>query len=330
MSETTGRLLRLLSLLQARPAWTGEELAQRLEVTDRTLRRDITRLRELGYPVEATPGRYGGYRLVAGGAIPPLLLDEDEAVAVAWGLRTAAAWALPGFEDPAVMALAKIEQVLPARVQERIRALSDATVRVGTQFPSEGRLDVGTLVAVARARQTPERLRFVYRDGSGRESERHVEPYQLVHAGRRWYLFAWDRDREDWRSFRVDRMSAVQPTGMRFQRREDAPDAATFVAEGLAVGVYSYRARVVLHCPIDEARRLVSPTAAVLEEDGDRTLMRIGADDLDWIARYLAGMPVRFTVLEPSELVEAICDLAERLRADAAQAVTPAEPGSAP
>jgi len=319
MAETTGRLLRLLSLLQARPAWPGHELAQRLEVTDRTLRRDIARLRELGYPVEATPGRYGGYRLVAGGAIPPLLLDEDEAVAVAWGLRAAAAWALPGFEDPAVMALAKIEQVLPARVRDRIHALADATVRVGSALPAESRLDVGTLVTVARARQTPERLRFVYRDAAGRESERHVEPYQLVHAARRWYLFAWDRDREDWRSFRIDRMSAVHATGMRFQRREDVPDAAAFVAEGLAVGVYSHRARVLLHCPIDEAQRLVSPTAAVLEADGDQTTMRIGADDLDWIARYLAGMPVRFTVIEPAELAAAIDELAQRLSLDAAR-----------
>ncbi|HEX7099248.1 MAG TPA: YafY family protein [Acidimicrobiia bacterium] len=317
MSETTGRLLRLLSLLQARRAWSGDELARRLEVTDRTLRRDIARLRDLGYPVEATPGRYGGYRLVAGGAIPPLLLDEDEAVAVAWGLRAAAAWALPGFEDPAVMALAKIEQVLPSRVRDRIHALADATVRIGSALPSGSRLDVGTLVTVARAHQTPERLRFVYRDASGRESERHVEPYRLVHAGRRWYLFAWDRDREDWRSFRIDRMSHVHPTGMRFQRRDDAPDAAAFVAEGLAVGVYSQQARVVLHCPIDEARRLVSPTAAVLEEEGEKTLMRLGADDMEWIARYLAGMPVRFTILEPPELVDAVTELARQLDTDA-------------
>lgn len=316
MAETTGRLLRLLSLLQARPGWSGEDLAQRLEVTPRTLRRDMARLRDLGYPVDATPGRYGGYRLVAGGAIPPLLLDEDEAVAVAWGLRAAATWALPGFEDPAVMALAKIEQVLPGRVRERIHALSDATVRVGSTWSSDSRLDVGTLVTVARARQTPERLRFTYRDAVGKESERHVEPYQLVHASRRWYLFAWDRDREDWRSFRVDRIAEARATGMRFERRP-APDAAEFVAEGLAVGVYRYQARVALQVPIDDARRMVPPTVAVLEADGERTLMRIGADEPGWIARYLAGLPCRFTVLEPDELRRSLQELADRLRENA-------------
>lgn len=318
--ETTGRLLRLLSLLQARPAWSGEALAGRLEVTDRTLRRDITRLRELGYPVEATPGRYGGYRLVPGGAIPPLLLDDDEAVAVAWGLRAVAAGALPGFEDQALLALSKIEQVLPARLRERIRALADATVQVNSDFSPGSRLDVATLVTIARASRTPERLRFQYRDGSGRESERHVEPYQLVHAGRRWYLFAWDRDRDDWRSFRVDRVTGAKATGMRFQPR-DAPDAAAFVAEGMAVGAYRLQARVLLHLPHSAAQRAVSPMVGVLEPaDDETTLMRIGADDAAWIAAYLAGLPCRFTVLEPDELREAVADLAARLHDDVAPA----------
>lgn len=315
--ETTGRLLRLLSLLQARAAWSGEGLAERLEVTDRTLRRDISRLRELGYPVEATPGRYGGYRLVPGGAIPPLLLDDDEAVAVAWGLRAAASGALPGFEDQALMALAKIEQVLPARLRDRIRTLADATVRVGSSFAGETRLEVAALVTIAAASRTPERLRFRYRDGSGRESERHVEPYQLVHAGRRWYLFAWDRDREDWRSFRIDRVSEARATGMRFERAP-SPDPAAFVAEGMAVGVYRLQARVVLHLPYEEARRVVSPMVGVLEPDGDATLMRIGADGPGWLASYLAGLPCRITVVEPEELRQAIADLAGRLQEDVA------------
>lgn len=315
--DTTGRLLRLLSLLQARPAWSGEELSERLEVTDRTLRRDVTRLRELGYPVEATPGRYGGYRLVPGGAIPPLLLEDDEAVAVTWGLRAAASGALPGFEDQALMSLAKIEQVLPGRLRERIRALADATVRVGPSFPDDSRLEVTGLITIARASRTPERIRFGYRDASGRESERHVEPYQLVHAGRRWYLFAWDRDRQDWRSFRVDRVSEVKATGMRF-RRGEAPDAAEFVAEGMTVSVYTLQARVLLHLPYPRAQRVVSPTVAVLEPHGDDTLMRIGADGPDWIARYLSGLPCRFTVLEPDELRESVTRLAARLQEDAA------------
>jgi predicted DNA-binding transcriptional regulator YafY len=316
--ETTGRLLRLLSFLQARPNWSGEDLAGRLEVTERTLRRDITRLRDLGYPVEATPGRYGGYRMVPGGAIPPLLLEDDEAVAVMWGLRAATSGALPGFEDQALVALAKIEQVLPARLRERIKTLADATVRVGSSFSPDSRLDVPTLVTIARASRAPERLRFSYRDASGNESERHVEPHQLVHAGRRWYLFAWDRDREDWRSFRVDRVTAAKATGMRFQPR-NAPDAAGFVAEGMAVGVYRLQARVLLRLPHSAARRVVSPMVGVLEPAGEETtLMRIGADDAAWIAGYLAGLPCRFTVLEPEELRRAVADLATRLQDDAA------------
>lgn len=314
--ETTARLLRLLSLLQARPAWAGEELSQRLEVNPRTLRRDVARLRELGYPVEATPGRYGGYRLVAGGAIPPLLLEDDEAVAVALGLRAAATGALPGFEDPAVVALAKIEQVLPARLQERIHLLSDATVRVGAAFVTEGRVDITSLVTIAGACRGSERMRFSYRDGSGRESERHIEPHRLVHAGRRWYLFAFDRDREDWRSFRVDRIIEPRTTGMRFAPRP-SPDAAEFVAEGLAVGAYLHRARVRLHIPHERAVGMVSPTVAVLEPEGDDTIMRIGADDLRWVAGYLAGLPCRFTIIEPEALREAVDGLGRRLQADA-------------
>lgn len=316
--ETTARLLQLLAMLQARPNWSGEELAQRLEVTGRTLRRDINRLRELGYPVEATPGRYGGYRLVAGGAIPPLLLTEDEAVVVAWGLRAAAAGGLPGFEDPALLALAKIEQVLPERLRARIQVLTEATVRLGGGFTSDGPLDVHALVTIAQASRTPERMRFTYVDGSGRESERHVEPYRLVHGGRRWYLFAWDRDREDWRSFRVDRMRDVHPTGMRFEHRE-SPDPAAFVAEGLAVNVYRLQGRVMLHVPLEVARRLISPTVGVLEEDGERTVMRIGADEPEWLARYLAGLPCSWTLLEPDEVREAVANLADRLRSAAAR-----------
>ncbi|MFP3914750.1 MAG: helix-turn-helix transcriptional regulator [Actinomycetota bacterium] len=314
--ETTGRLLRLLSHLQARPTWTGSELARRLEVTERTLRRDITRLRDLGYPVEATPGRHGGYRLVPGGALPPLLLNDEEAVAVAWGLRAAAAGSVPGFEDQALMALAKIEQVLPSSLRERIRTLAEATVQVDSTVAGESSLQLSSLMTIARAARAPERMRFAYTDGSGRESERHVEPYQLVHTRRRWYLYAWDRDREDWRSFRVDRITGPKATGMRFERRE-APDAALFVAEGMAVGAYRLQARILLDLPHSEARRLVSPVVGVLEPHEDRTLMRIGADDPAWIARYLAGLPCRFSILEPEEVRRAVAEVAGRLGEDA-------------
>jgi predicted DNA-binding transcriptional regulator YafY len=310
--DTSARMLRLLSLLQARSNWTGPELADRLGVTDRTLRRDITRLRDLGYPVEAYSGPAGGYRMTAGGALPPLLLDDDEAVVVAMGLRTAAAGALPGFEDAAVAALAKIEQVLPLRLRERIGDLDSSIVSLSRVPDRPNQIDADSLVALARACRLPERLRFGYVDSEGRSSERHVEPYQLVHAARRWYLVAFDRDRDDWRTFRVDRIGHVQPTGLRFTPR-DAPDAARLVSEGLAVSVYKWQARVLLKVKPEVARSFISPATGVMEPTRGGTLLRIGADDLDWIARLLAGFPCAFKVLDPPELRDAVAALAERL-----------------
>lgn len=315
--EASVRILRLLALLQSRPDWTGTDLAERLEVTPRTLRRDVARLRDLGYPVEAVPGRHGGYRLVAGGALPPLVLEDEEAVAVALGLRAAAAGAMPGMEEPSLLALAKIEQVLPARLQTRIRELTEATVRVGISASQHPTVRIASLAELARACRETQRVRFLYRDGSGRESERHVDPYRLVHAGRRWYLFAWDRDREDWRSFRVDRMEEVKATGMRYQLR-DAPDPAAFVAEGVAVQAYRIHALVELDVPLRVARTLVPPTVAVLEEQGETTLMRIGADEPDWLARFLANLPCGFSIRSPEEVRLAVRELADRLRDQAA------------
>ena len=322
--DTTARLLRLLSLLQGRSRWYGHELAERCEVTPRTLRRDVARLRELGYAVEATSGPHGGYRMAAGGALPPLLLSEDEAVTVALGLRAAAEGGLPGLEDTAVAALAKIEHVLPARVQARVEAVGDATVRLPSGRPALARIDVATLVVIARACRGSERLRFTYRDAGDRVSERHVEPHQVVHVSRRWYLVARDRDREAWRSFRVDRISDPVATGMRFEP-VDPPDPVRFVTEGIAVGAYSYRARIALHVSPAQAARLVSPTIGVLEPAGAHAVLVIGADEMEWIAGYLAGLPCRFTVIEPPELVQAVRNLAKRLSDDASR--TPAGGG---
>ncbi|HKX76511.1 MAG TPA: YafY family protein [Acidimicrobiia bacterium] len=306
------RMLRLLSLLQARPNWTGPELADRLGVTSRTLRRDVVRLRNLGYPVEALSGPAGGYQLTPGGALPPLLLDDEEAIAVALGLRFAARGGLPGLEDPALAALAKIEQVLPARLRSRAEAIEASTVRVATPEPSGTRIEPDVLVQAAQACRREERMRFTYVDASGQVSERHVEPYQLVFAARRWYLVARDRDREAWRTFRMDRIRQPVLTGMRFQR-DDPPDAAALVAEGLAVSTYRWQARVLLRVPPAEAARIVSPYVGVLTPFRGGTLLRIGADDLPWIARYLAGLPCRFRVLDPKELQEVIAQHAHRL-----------------
>ena len=321
--DTTSRLLRLLSLLQARPTWAGPELAQRLGVTTRTLRRDMARLREHGYPVEAESGPHGGYRLVAGGALPPLLLNDD-AIAVALSLRAAAGGSLPGLDDSALAALAKIEQVLPGKLRRRVENLESATVRLAPRTGTSAPIDLSALVTLAQACRGPERLRFTYTDGNGVMTERHVEPYQLVHAGRRWYLVARDRDREAWRSFRVDRIKAATPTGMR-ATHHDPPDAAAFVAEGLAVGAYRYQARILLRIPINQASAMIHPAVGVLERAENDTLLRIGGDDLDWIARYLASLDCRFTILDPPELVDAVRVLAARLADDAAAAAAAGE-----
>lgn len=299
--DPPARMLRLLSLLQARPNWTGPDLASRLGVTDRTLRRDVSRLRVLGYPVEALSGPAGGYQLARGGALPPLLLDDEEAIAVALGLRTAAGGGLAGFEDAAIAALAKIEQVLPARLRDRLTAIDKATVRLRPSETPGTPLDTDVLVTTAQACRRSERMRFDYVDSGGRGTERHVEPLQLVFASRRWYLVARDRDRDAWRTFRVDRIRSPVLTGLRFEHI-DPPDAAAQVAEGLAVSSYRWQAKVLLKIKHAEAVRVVSPTVGVVAPTRGGTLLRIGADDLPWIARYLSSLACGFTVLEPLEL----------------------------
>src|SRR6187200_998854 len=198
MTATSGRLLQLLSLLQARRDWTGPELADRLEVSGRTIRRDIERLRELGYPVDSLTGPAGGYRLRAGTAMPPLLLDDEEAIAIAVGLRTAARASVTGIEETAVRALVKLEQVLPAHLRRRVGALGSATIAPPVGGPT---VDPQHLTVIATACRDSECLRFAYRRRDGTDSRREVEPHSVVNRGRRWYLVAWDRQREDWRSF---------------------------------------------------------------------------------------------------------------------------------
>ncbi|TDD13854.1 YafY family transcriptional regulator, partial [Actinomadura sp. KC06] len=210
---SSARLLRLLSLLQARREWPGPELAGRLGVSVRTVRRDVDRLRELGYPVHATPGAAGGYGLEAGTAMPPLLLDDEEAVAIAVGLRAAAGGAVEGIGEASVRALAKLEQVLPSRLRRRVTALHTATTPL-TGPPAGPAVDPETLTVLAAACRDRERVRFAYRDAGGAETGRHAEPYGLVTAGRRWYLVAYDADRGAWRTFRADRISRPRPTGV--------------------------------------------------------------------------------------------------------------------
>lgn len=241
MSDTPARLLKLLSLLQTPREWPGGELAERLDVSPRTIRRDIDRLRDLGYPVEASRGSVGGYRLVAGAAMPPLLLDDEEAVAIAVGLRAGAGHAIEGVDEASVRALAKLEQVLPSRLRHRVSALQNATVPLTRGDGST--IDPRTLTTLASAATGRERLRFAYRSGDGTRTKRQVEPYRLVSTGQRWYLVAYDLDREDWRTFRVDRVGEPYATGARFAPRplpvegagSDAGsgDAARFLARSM-------------------------------------------------------------------------------------------------
>src|SRR5215218_3034931 len=216
MSETQIRLLELLSLFQARRDWPGNELADRLKVSSRTIRRDVERLRGLGYPVESLTGPAGGYRLRAGTAMPPLLLDDDEAIAIAVGLGTAARASVTGIEETAVRALVKLEQVLPAHLRRRVRALGSATIAPPVAGPT---VDPQHLTVIAAACRDAECLRFAYRSRDGTASRREVEPHSLVNLGRRWYLVAWDRRREDWRTFRIDRLTRPASSGVRFTPR---------------------------------------------------------------------------------------------------------------
>jgi len=315
VTDTAGRLLRLLPLLTARPSWRGDELAARLGVTTRTVRRDIDRLRELGYPVHAIPGRQGGYALGPGGArLPPLLLDEDSAVAVALGLRAAAADpALRGSQEAAARAAAVIDQVLPPGLRRQVEALTAATVTLKPLVPAEPPVAPNDLALIALACQRGERLRLRYRNGSGQDSRRHVEPYRLVYTGRRWYLVAHDLDKGEWRSFRLDRMEDVRGTGAR-SRPAGPPDAARFVSEGISSGPYRWRARALLEAPASVVAAMVPSTVAVVEAIGERQcLFTSGSDSLDMIALHLARLGIPFTPIEPPELRERCAVLADRL-----------------
>jgi predicted DNA-binding transcriptional regulator YafY len=312
MLSTSARLLELLSLLQSRRDWPGAELAGRLEVDVRTIRRDIERLRQLGYPVNAARGVAGGYRLGAGRSLPPLLLDGEEAVAVAVALGTAASAGVDGIEETSVRALAKLEQLLPAPLRRRVGALSAAMVR----YPGRGGPTVSsdTLVAIAAAARDHERLRFGYDDREGTPSRRLVEPHRLVHTGRRWYLVAWDCGREDWRTFRVDRVRSRVSTERRFAPRPPpAADIADYVARGIASTRERHHAEILLHAPLAELSGRVPGYIGTLEAlDEGSCLLSTSADWLGGLAVYVAGIGVDFEVRNPPELIELVGQLAER------------------
>ncbi|WP_231332806.1 helix-turn-helix transcriptional regulator [Actinomadura graeca] len=315
MTDTTsGRLLRLLSLLQARGEWPGPELCERLGVSARTVRRDVERLRGLGYPVRASLGATGGYRLEAGAAMPPLLLDDEEAVAIAVGLRGAAGGAVAGIGESSVRALAKLEQVLPGRLRRRVNALHAATTPL-TGPPAGPAVDPEALAMLAVACRDRERLRFGYRDREGAGTGRLVEPYGLVSAGRRWYLVAWDAGREDWRTFRVDRLVDPRPTGVRCPPRElPAADAAAFVTRSLAGARPVRPAVLTVHASAEELAERFRVTGEEVEPVDERTcIVRTAPDSLEWTALRIAFLELDFEVREPPELAGRLAEVGRRL-----------------
>jgi predicted DNA-binding transcriptional regulator YafY len=311
MLDTSARLLRLLSLLQRRTHWNAPELAERLGVTTRTVRRDVDRLRDLGYPVEASRGTAGGYQLGTSGDLPPLLLDDDEAIAIAVALGVTAGGAAAG-NEPALAALAKLHRLLPPRLRQRVSALRASTV---TLAPLADGVDTDLLVTLAQACDGDERVALDYRDRQGRRSDRRIEPYRLVATGRRWYLVAFDLDRRAWRTFRLDRVREATRTGHRFARTEH-PDAAELVSQAISTAPYQHQASVAFPVPADELRRRIPPTVGVVQPDGtDGCRLMVGADDLDSLAGHLISLGLPFEVVEPVELRHHVAALGRRLAA---------------
>ncbi|MFD3511877.1 helix-turn-helix transcriptional regulator [Streptomyces sp. NPDC058657] len=318
MTDTPARLLQLLSLLQTPREWPGSELAVRLEVSRRTVRRDIDRLRDLGYPVQASMGAEGGYRLVAGKAMPPLVLDDEEAVAIAVGLRAGAGHAVEGIEEASVRALAKLEQVLPSRLRHQVSSLQAATIPLTNGDGAS--IDPQTLTVMAGAATGHERLRFGYRAGDGTASKRLVEPYRLVSTGRRWYLVAYDIDREDWRTFRVDRVSEPFATGARFTPRGlPTGNAADFLRQSMqALGngrKEPFRLVVTFEAPAEFVAPRLPASLGAPAPTGDQAC-RLEAslgDSLEWVGVRLAMVGCEFAVQEPEELVEYLTSLGGRV-----------------
>lgn len=311
------RMLRLLSLLQSRREWSGTELADRLSVTDRTMRRDIDRLRELGYPVQGTRGTAGGYRLVSGRDLPPLLLDDDEAIAVAVGLLTAAGGSVTGIEESSVRALAKLEQILPARLRHQIATVGNATVALVDRGGPQ--VDPMTLAVLAAACRDHELVSFDYRDREGRATSRRVEPHSLVTMYGRWSLLAYDPDRAGWRSFRVDRLTGPTPTRRRFAPRAlPDVDAAAYLVRTIAMAPYRYTAQATVHASASTVRaRLHAPIPGTVEPLDDNTcILHLRGDSLDLIAQHLAALvalDTAFTIEGSTELLDHLRMAGQRL-----------------
>jgi predicted DNA-binding transcriptional regulator YafY len=312
---STTRLLRLLALMPARPVWSGADLAERLEVDPRTVRRDVARLRELGYPVQAEPGPAGGYRWLRGEALPPLLLDDDEAVAVVLALRAAAGGGAPVLGGAAVTAMAKLQQVLPSGLAARVREIDDATLRL--PGPSLDTIGTDVLMVLAQACRRHTSVHIEYDTASGTRIAREVEPLRVVHAGRRWYLVGHDVERADWRTFRLDRVEQATPTERVF-RHVDPPDPLELVARGTSHGPYRLQVRARVEAAVDDLREIVPRTVAEVLPDPDHPghcLLDLGASGPEWVMGYLGMLPFEWEVLSPPEVRQALVERAETMAA---------------
>jgi predicted DNA-binding transcriptional regulator YafY len=319
MANTSSRTLRLLSLLQTRRYWPGRTLADRLGVSVRTLRRDVDRLRELGYPVDAHRGVDGGYQLAVGAALPPLVVDDEEAVALAVGMQAAVNGAVAGIEESAVRALTKVVQVMPPRLRRRVDTLRAVTVPAAWNPGPVPALDSEALIAVAQACRDSERLRFDYTGRDAEPTRRHVEPHRLVPLGRRWYLVAYDLDRNDWRSFRLDRLAAPRGTGARFRGRDlPAVDAAEFVRSRLQRLWATHQVEVLVHAPTATVRDRLGRWAEVEPVDEQHCLLRMVVDSLDWPLLALGSVGAEFEVRSPPELTALLGEWSARFARAAA------------
>jgi predicted DNA-binding transcriptional regulator YafY len=311
------RLLRLLTVLSTRPEWTGAELAGRLGIHERTVRRDIAKLRELGYGIEAATGPWGGYRLGAGSQMPPLSLDDDEALATAIALRQLA-WRSPDGEGHAALgALVKLQQSLPRRVADSLRRFDSTVAEAGE--PSEpavwGQVDHAVLVGLAGSCRARDRVRVSYRDRRGADSDRELEPFRVVRTAHRWYLVAWDLHRADWRVFRVDRIRDLAVTGRADPRRPDV-DAAAMVESAITSTPYEVYADIEIPRPLAEVRALIPATVARHRADGpERTVTRLGGPSAHWIAGYLLRLGVQFRVIAPDQVRQLVVEHLEELLA---------------
>lgn len=310
MLKTSARLLRLLWLLQSRRYWSGAELSERVAVDTRTVRRDIDRLRELGYAVEASPGLGGGYQLKAGSSLPPVLLDDEEAVTVAVAVRAAAS-SIGKMEEAAVRLLAKLDQLLPSRLRKRASALHSVTISLARP---EAAPSIDVLTQIAGACRDHLKLGISYRDRAGTVTSRVVEPLRLAHTGRLWYLIAWDSQRRDWRTFRMDRVARLASTGPQFAPRAFPGDIAEYVSRSIRQVPYRFRMRIRLRGSVTELAKRIPSWCGVLEAlDEESCTLSTGADSMEALAAQVVLTGTDFEILDAPELVAELREIAARL-----------------